>query len=212
MTLANSDCGKDVEKAIEDLRGRLSRALRESLPHKVAAVLRDPAAGTGFGYCSESADGERNTKDAEVVVVDLIPQTGVADLIESGEPVETGGVTVRHNHAVENDCETGLTGVLDLARFTEEFCSGGQEEMLAVVGIDIGREKAFDRSCKLSFETVDENRFKNGPFKHNVSFPRRRVGDTTSHGGRGSGFLLLFLVYFRGTLFRRYCRLSGTCG
>ena len=57
---------------------------------------------------------------------------------------------------MEYDCETGLTEVLDLARFTEQFRAGGNEQMLAVLGIDIGRDQALDRPCKLPFESVDK--------------------------------------------------------
>ena len=74
MALADRDRRQNVEKLVENLRGRLSHALRKSLTHEVGAGRGEGAAGSGFGDGSESADGERNAEDAQVVVVDLIAQ------------------------------------------------------------------------------------------------------------------------------------------
>ena len=79
------------------------------------------AAGSRFGDGADSADGERNAKQSQVVVVDLVAQTGVPDLVESLEMVETRGIAVRHDEAVKGDSEPSLSEVLDLAGFAEDL-------------------------------------------------------------------------------------------
>ena len=55
-------------------------------------AVREPAVPVG----SESPDGQRHPKDAEVVVVDLIAQPGVADLVEPLELIEANRIPIRH--------------------------------------------------------------------------------------------------------------------
>ena len=51
---------------------------------------------------------DRGSEDLEVVIVDLIFQTFLADLIETVELVEIDGVTVRHNQPVKNHGHAAL--------------------------------------------------------------------------------------------------------
>ena len=87
---------------------------------------------------SESADGERYSEDAEIVVVDLIPQAGVADLVEPLELIEADGIPVRHEHAMEDDGQTGLAEGVHLLRFTEQLRTCRNQQVLAVVRINVG--------------------------------------------------------------------------
>src|ERR1700737_1760868 len=96
MALADCDRWQNVEELVQNLRGRLSHASRKSLTHDVCAGCREGAARSGFGDGSQNTDGERDAEDAQVVVVHLIAQPGVADLVETFELVEVDGETVRH--------------------------------------------------------------------------------------------------------------------
>ena len=87
MAFPDRHRGHDVEEFVEDLRGGLRGALRESLTHEVASGRVECASGAGFAHGSKRSDRERDSEDAKVVVVDLVAKTGVADLVE---PFESG--------------------------------------------------------------------------------------------------------------------------
>src|ERR1700693_523955 len=105
------------------------------------------------------------------------------------ELVEIQGVSVRHDETVEGDGKSGLTERFNPSCLTKNFRSGGNEEMLAVMGVHVVREQAFDWPDELTVETIDENRFEDGSFKENVSFPRRRVRRLLDRGGRNCRLL-----------------------
>src|SRR5260370_817192 len=96
-----------ILELLEDLRRRLRGALRESLAHKVGAGRVEGTSGPHLRDGSEGTDGQRHPKDAEVMVVDLIPQPGVADLVEALELIEVDGIPVGHEHALGHDGQTG---------------------------------------------------------------------------------------------------------
>jgi hypothetical protein len=66
---------------------------------------------------------------------------------------------------VEGDGKPGLTERFNPPCFTKNFRSCGNEEMLAVMGVHVVREQAFDRSDELSVEAVDEYGLENGSFE-----------------------------------------------
>jgi hypothetical protein len=43
---------------------------------------------------SDRSDGERHTKHLNIVMVDLIPKTGFADLVQALELVQVQGITI----------------------------------------------------------------------------------------------------------------------
>ena len=67
------------------------------------------------------------------MVVDLVAKAGVTDLVEALELIEADRVTIRHDEPVEDNGETGLTGVINLPRLPEEFRSSGDQKVLAVM-------------------------------------------------------------------------------
>ena len=182
--------GHDVEKFVEDLRRRLRSALRKSLTHEVAPGRVECASGAGFAHGSERSDRKRDSEDAEVVVVDLISKTGIADLVEPFESVETDGITVGHERAVEHDSQTRLAKRVHLPGFAKKFRARRNQQVLAVVGVNVGGKQALDGSGKAAVETVDEHGFENGSFKQYVGFSCRRIGGGSRNGGRISCFLL----------------------
>ncbi len=107
---------------------------------------------------------------------------------------------------MESDSQTSLAEVIDSASLAEKFGPGWDQNVLSVMGIDIGCEQALDGAGKLPLKPVDEDGFQNGSFKDDVSFPCRRIAGTTYRGGRDSRFLLsICVVFFRGNLLVR-CR------
>ena len=86
--------------------------------------MSEPA-GSAFSDRAEGADGERCAEDAQIVVVDLVAQPGVADLVEALELVEADGIAVRHEQAMEHDGEACLAEGVDLFRFAENFDPAG---------------------------------------------------------------------------------------
>src|SRR5712671_5451585 len=112
VALANGEGRKNVEEAIENLRGRLRGTRCKSLAHEFTSRRSSNAASACLGDRSKSADGQRHTENAEIVVVCLIAQTGVADLVESSELVEADGITVGHDEAVEDNGKPRLARVL----------------------------------------------------------------------------------------------------
>jgi hypothetical protein len=67
------------------------------------------------------------------MVVDLVAKAGVTDLIKALELIEADRVSIRHDEPVEDNGETGLTGVINFPRLPEEFRPRGDENVLAVM-------------------------------------------------------------------------------
>ena len=123
VPFANGHGRQNVQEAVENLFGRLRHARCELLAHEIAAGVGENAARSCLGYGSQSADGERCAEDAEIVVVYLVAQPGVADLIEALELVEADGIPVGHDEPVEGHGEAGLPEGFHLLRFAENLSS-----------------------------------------------------------------------------------------
>src|ERR1700694_5788955 len=175
MSFANCDCGHDVEKFVENLCRRLSCALPKSLPETVGPRLAQDSSGASLRHCPKCANRERGAEDAEIVVVDLIPQAGIAYLVEPLELIQADGITIRHDEAGEGDGKPRLGERIDLLHLTQNLRSSGNQKMLAVVGVNVVCEKAFDGTGELPVEPVDEDGFEYGAFEEDVSLPCRRV-------------------------------------
>jgi hypothetical protein len=78
------------------------------------------------------------------MIVDLVAESGVTDLVEPRKVIEARRVAVRHDETMKKNGEPGLPKTLDLARFAEQLRACRNQKMLAVMGIDIASEKAFD--------------------------------------------------------------------
>src|SRR6266478_6825722 len=155
MSFANCDRGHDVEKFVENLCRGLSCALPKSLPETVGSRLAQDPSGANLRHGSECANRQRGAEDAEIVLVDLIPQAGITYLVEPLELIQADGITVRHDEAMKHDGKPRLAERIDLLRLTQNLRSGGNQKMLAVVGVNVGSEKAFDGTRELPVEPVD---------------------------------------------------------
>jgi len=72
VAFADGHRGHDVQELVDDLCRRLRGALRESLAQEVATGRVECACCAAFAYCSKRPDCKRHSKDAEVVVVNLV--------------------------------------------------------------------------------------------------------------------------------------------
>ena len=115
------------------------------------------------------------------MIVDLVAESGVADLIEPLKMIKAHGVAVWHEQPVKRNGEPPLPETLHLPRFTEKFRSCRNQQTLAVMRIDIVCKKTFNGTGELPVETVEENGFEDGSFKQDVGFARRR-GRCLRHG------------------------------
>src|SRR6267143_6487175 len=91
---------------------------------------------------------------------------------------------------MERDRQTVLPEIFHPLGFTEKFRTCGNQKVLAVMGIDVAREKALDWPGHLPVEAVDKYGFKYGPFKDDVGLARRRGGCARRRGCRALGILL----------------------
>src|SRR5260370_2078328 len=130
VPLADGHRRKNVEKAIEDLRGRLRGTLRESLAHEIPSGCREGARGSTFGNGPDRSNRERGTEDAEVMVVDLVAEASVADLVESLKMVEAGGIAVGHDQAMKGNREPPLPEAFGFSRFSAHFLPTPNQPML----------------------------------------------------------------------------------
>src|SRR5579862_3261814 len=175
MSFVNCDRGKNVEEAVENLRCGLGRAGGKALAHRVCARAGQGAARPGLRYGAEGTDCQRRTEDAQVMVVLLIAEAGIPYLIETLKLVEVDRKTVGHDEPVKGDREPRLPKGIDLPGFAQNLCSGGNEKVLSVVGVNIIREQAFNRTRELPVESIDKDGFEDGPFEEDVCFSGRRI-------------------------------------
>ena len=129
--------------------------LRKALTHEVGAGGGECAGSSGLGDGADCTDSQGDAKQSYIVVIDLVAQTGVAGLVESLKPIEAGRVAVRHDQAMKENGEPSLAEALDLAGLAKNLGARRNQNMLAVVGVDIASEKAFDRSGELPVEAVE---------------------------------------------------------
>ena len=100
-------------------------------------------------------------EDLEVVVVDLIFQALLADLVEAVELVEVDGISVRHNHAVEDNGHAALlaeTGGADLLGLAQHDRSLGDEDVLVVVRVDRIRYEHLHRAGGIAVKPIHQHR------------------------------------------------------
>ena len=76
---------------------------------------------------------------------------------------------------MEGNGKSCLPEGVDFVGFAYDFAAGRNEKVLTVVRVNVVGEQADDRAGKTTVKPVDEQRFKNCPFKQDVvlSFVRK---------------------------------------
>ena len=79
------------------------------------------------------------------MVVDLVAKTGVTDLVHPFELIETDGIPIGHDEPMKRDGESRLTEGVHALRFSQDLCAGRNQNVLAVVRVEVVGNEALDR-------------------------------------------------------------------
>ena len=136
MSLANGDGGEAIQEPAHDLKTRLRRGVGAARDddRPVAGSARKPCAANPLRQTADEADGGGRSERGPVVVVDLVPQTGITDLIEAHELIETERAAVWHQQTMKGHRESRLAEGLNGSRLAEDACARGNQHMLSAVG------------------------------------------------------------------------------
>src|SRR6185295_2489428 len=122
VSLPDGDRRKPVEKPIHHLERRLRRCVADPTSDddcSIAITAAQARASEILGEPADKADRCRRSERGQVMLVDLVAETGIADLVESQELIEPVGTAVGHQQAMEGHGKTGLTERLYRLSFTE---------------------------------------------------------------------------------------------
>ena len=108
------------------------------------------------------------------MVVDLVPQTGIADLIEADELIETERAAVWHQQPMKGHCESRLAEGLNGARLAKDACARRNQDMLPAVGEHRVRDQAIDWRRSASVQPVCQDRIDDGSLEKRVQRSGRR--------------------------------------
>ncbi len=97
-----------------------------------------------------------------------VAETCVSDLIHPFELVEADGIPVWHDEPVKRDSKLRLTERVHPLCFSENLRAGRNQEVLAVVRVDVVGDEAFDGAGKLAIESIQEHGFKDPTLKYDV--------------------------------------------
>src|SRR5215469_14117868 len=158
ITFANRDRRWDVNETIQHSGGILRQACGDAVLVGINAIASECAAAVGhFRGSANDPERDRSPEYREIVVVDLVLESGLANLIESLKLVKVNRVAVRHNHAVEDNGHTPLlaeTSCADLARFSEHDCAFRYQDVLMIVRVDGSGYHHLYRSCSISVKAI----------------------------------------------------------
>src|SRR5260370_92554 len=103
-------------------------------------------------------------------MIDLIAQPSFTDLVQALELVETGGIAVRHNQAMEKYRQALVAECLDFPNLSQHASPLRNKHVLAVMGVDVRRDHAVDGPGKRSIQPVSEHGFENRALEEPVLF------------------------------------------
>ena len=96
------------------------------------------------------------------MVVDLVPQTGITDLVEAHELIEAERAAIGHQQPMKSHCESRLAEGLNRSRLAEDARARRNQDMLSAVGEDRICDQAIDRRRFASVQPVGQDRVDNG--------------------------------------------------
>ena len=122
----------------------------------------------GLRQSSNRTNGKRDSKDLHVVVIDLVTQSGFADLVHALKLIQRHGVPVRHDEPVKHDGEPVLAEVGNALYLAQ--CTGTlrNEQVLAIAGINVCSQHAIDGTGKGTIQAIGQNTFKDRPLEDPV--------------------------------------------
>jgi hypothetical protein len=131
MALANGDGGEQVQEPAQNVRGRLREAGSHALAVGICRGLRQSqtaGVATDLGQTTDCSHCDGYTEDLQVMMVDLIFQSGLADLVQAMKLIQIDRVSVRHDEPMEGNGQAGLAKALNPLRFTQSFVPTGMSK------------------------------------------------------------------------------------
>src|SRR4029453_1666762 len=86
----------------------------------VASTVGEAGTGEILRQAAHQPDRSRGTERGQIVVVDAIAESRVADLVQANELIESECPAVRHHEAMEGDCQSLLPLRLNRPGFTKD--------------------------------------------------------------------------------------------
>src|SRR5581483_649150 len=111
MPLANRDGRQPIEEPIHDLhrglRCRVAHAARND-NRSVPVAAAESGASEVLREAADQANGRSRAERGQIVLIDLVAQSGIANLVQPEELVEAVTPTVGHEEPMEGHSQTRL--------------------------------------------------------------------------------------------------------
>ena len=79
-------------------------------------------------------------------MIDLVPESGFADLIKTSKLVEADAETVRHNKSVKRNSEPTLTGAFNGMDIAEDATAGRNQNVAVIMRVHVVADQAIHGS------------------------------------------------------------------
>lgn len=135
VSFPNGHGRKAIEESAHHLKGGLRRRVRASCDDDgpIARSTRKPSTAEPLSQSADEADSGGRPERRPIVVIDLVPQPGIPDLVETHELVETQRAAIRHQESMEDNGESGLAQCLHGPCLAQNSGSSGNQDVLAAV-------------------------------------------------------------------------------
>src|SRR6185437_4941053 len=141
-------------------------------------------------------------KNLQVVIVDLVGQSGFPRSIKSVELIEIDGVAIGHDHAVKHHGQAALSEARDLLYFSKNESSFRNKYMLPVLAIDGVCDHRLHRPGEVAVQSIHQYGVDGCTFKQRIRLAESGVDVDFNRVLRG--------VVLRQSILRRDTVRSGT--
>ena len=123
---------------------------------------------------ADQADRGGGAECRPVVLIHLIPQAGVADLVQARELIEAVGAAIRHQQSMEGHGQPCLAERLHRLWSRRDTRTRRNDDLLAAVRIDRVRDQAVHRCGAAAVEPIGQHRVDDRAFEDSM----QRTGGT----------------------------------
>src|SRR6266700_1379714 len=102
------------------------------------------------------------------MMVDLIFESGLADLVQAVKLIEVHRVAVRHDEPVKSNSQAGLTEALNSLRLSQNLRAGWNKKTQTIVGVNVVGQHADDWTGEVAIQAGDKYCLKNRSLKDDV--------------------------------------------
>src|SRR5687768_10141310 len=134
MPFAYGDSRQTVEKSVHDLQGRLRGGITHAAgddDRPVTVATSEPGAPKKLRKSTDQSHGAGRTEGCEVMLIDTISETRIADLVEAEELVKAIRSSVGHQQSMKGNSQPRLAECLDRFRFAEKTRASGNQDVPA---------------------------------------------------------------------------------